>query len=129
MIEIDEKTVGIWLLSLDPFTDWLGALREEDSGYRLTYRLRFYDPRDPDNDPFSGKDVKKWYQMKTELPRGEALMKVQGVVLDLERRSGNKAHEVLMSERGVKGFLDEMALCSGFKMKVMDRFPGEEMPK
>jgi hypothetical protein len=42
MIILDEKTLGLWNISLTDKSDWLGAVRElvPDEKYQLDYRFR-----------------------------------------------------------------------------------------
>ena len=68
----DKHFVAFWVLGLSKMGDVMGAAwLEKDSGrYRGKMRIRKYDPEDPDNDAFSGKDQKDWYAIDygTERP-------------------------------------------------------------
>lgn len=106
---IDEDTVGLWFMDLTETSDWMGHLRMEGGRPVLTYRFRYYDPDDPGNDPFSGKDTKNWFTAAHAGTREEAIEATRQMVREMERLTGNGCHEILMRGGNVKRFMNALS--------------------
>jgi hypothetical protein len=60
-INFDESIRAVYYLSGHQ-QDWLAGLNEEaDGSITMQYRFRYYDPKQPHNDAFSGQDTKRWF--------------------------------------------------------------------
>ena len=46
-----------------PGGDLLASIEPLADGAKFTFRFRWYDPDEPHNDAFSGKDTKSWYNV------------------------------------------------------------------
>ena len=67
----EAKYIGVWYVyDLDPPADFLVTAwtLPEDNHQRVYMegRLRSYDPEDPGNDAWSGRDEKKWFSAKSK---------------------------------------------------------------
>lgn len=107
-IQVTEDTIGIWYSTIranDGDGDLLAHLRHlQDGKIELTLRFRKYDKEDPDNDPFSDKDEKEWYVFVTDQPKVVAIQQVRATA----RRTGNEVYELLMQDKNVEQFMDEL---------------------
>jgi hypothetical protein len=118
-MRLDENTIGLWFT---PMTagDNLVSLRSDDGG-KTFYgegRVRHYDPVDPGNDAFSGKDQKNWYRVV--IPHGhtkeQAVQWARDLANGVHPDGGYSlnttgkviADEILMDETGVQGFMEKM---------------------
>lgn len=119
MIVIDGKTIGLWFMSLTPIQDWLCSLRQGDDGkIEMVYRFRHYDADDPANDPFSGKDKKKWFKVTIPSTPEKAIEAARQLVAKLEEASGNTADEILMGPGGADEFMAMYASMPWAHMKT-----------
>lgn len=60
-IPFDDSIRAVYYLSGHQ-QDWLAGLNEEPDGtVTMRYRFRYYDPKHPHNDAFSGQDEKRWF--------------------------------------------------------------------
>lgn len=59
MIEISEKTVGVWFVQCSERIDWMAHIAEvkPEEEYKLTYRFRHY----KDDKVFESQDEKHWF--------------------------------------------------------------------
>lgn len=62
-IKEDDYVLGVWFLSWGT-ADWMAtAIRNENGGFNIEYRFRYYAGT---NDPFDGEDKKSWYKASTD---------------------------------------------------------------
>lgn len=130
-MELTKDTVGMWYLQLDNVTDWLCHLsKSEDGAYTFEGRIRHYDKENPDNDAFSKKDKKIWYEVPVFVKNPTvALHLARRIVTVLERKSGNKAIELLMKDGDVDGFMDRLAAQPWAHIKKLPMSQGKRMRK
>lgn len=110
MIQLDKKTVGLWFMPiLNGGGDVFGALMESGEDFHLKFRSRVYDPTEPDNEAFSGKDVKNWMSLtlKKEKKR-ELIVKVDLFFLTLGNECGRcgDIKKLIQDERGFNNFVE-----------------------
>lgn len=79
--------------------DWMGKLVKQDGKWLFEYRFRYYDPADPQNDAWSGKDTKSWYAFQSKDDSDEQRDRLlylleHGLIPMLEARYGNKVDVV-----------------------------------
>jgi hypothetical protein len=86
------EAVGAWMLAYPTF-DWLCMVWRPSPlvGYTIRYRLRLYDPHDPD--PWAGVDTRRWYEAVTPATttRAEVLAQVRRLVTELVTRHTQRA--------------------------------------
>jgi hypothetical protein len=84
-IPVDDTLMAIYYLSGHE-QDWMaGISRDGDDQIVLRYRFRYYDPKHPHNDAFSGHDRKNWYEVRSKAPLESALASLQGVMDELQK--------------------------------------------
>ena len=97
--------------------DWMGAINQQaDGSVELTYRFRYYDPEDPDNDSWSGKDRKKWYEVKGKPGQPtleKALETMQEIMDELQAKGytpkGGPACKLIRGSMTVEQMFDEFS--------------------
>jgi len=110
LIVVDDNFVGIWFLKTTEFSDVMfGIMADGVDQFRVVTRFRYYDPDDPGNDPFSTKDHKSTHEYGLQSTREDVIAKVRLIVSMMELGTGYKAGEVLMTERGPEGAMDDIA--------------------
>lgn len=105
MIQITERTVGMWFMRLNEASDYMAHLETlEGGGYKLTYRFRYYNS----DEPWDDKDRKEWYAvgMKPETTIEQALDVVRNLVGVMSVVSGFECDEVLKKDMNVDAYLE-----------------------
>jgi hypothetical protein len=106
-VEISERTIGLWFMSLNETTDFLAGLQSMDEGFELRYRFRYY----KEESPWSDKDEKHWYTVRIDKSKSkaEAIQATQLVVRLLEEKSGQQCDELLVRNGDTSTFMAELA--------------------
>lgn len=127
MIEINEKTIGIWAVHLGSRGDWLGHLARGAKGIELKYRFRWY--RD-DKLYEESKDKKNWYRVESRaMSEAQGIEVVRGAYQEILTASvRNKGWELLRGERSVEEFMAELFAMPGMNHKMLDA-EGNEIPE
>ena len=93
-IEPQDTILAFWFISYPPeaMGDMMGMIwRDGDSGkYFGEFRFRYYDPLDPGNAPFSGKDRKSWYSLQFD--ERPDLTDIKEMVMEVARRARGTVH-------------------------------------
>jgi hypothetical protein len=102
VIEIDEKTVGLWSLTTAAKTDFLAVICEiePDKKYKLTYRFRYH----KDDGVFESKDEKHWYEGTLSGTRSYVVLTFRNIAKEMAMVAGEPLYEVMMDERGPDDF-------------------------
>lgn len=110
MIEITEKTVGIWFLTIADDQDWLCGVTEvePEKEYKLAYRFRYH----KDGKVFDSADEKSGATVTAKCSRAYVLAAVKRLAND-------------MKTLGAIGELDELMMKSG----DVDKFVNALMEK
>jgi len=100
MVTIDENTVGVWFIILDDITDFMCALQQVGSNYKLTARFCY-----SDSNP-----TKNWFtaDLKSGTTKEEALRFAREQIAKFEKMSGNSGCEILVHDKNLKAFHDEL---------------------
>jgi phage terminase large subunit-like protein len=105
VIELDEKTVGIWFLATSPSQDFLAGICEiePEKKYRLTYRFRLI----KDDKVFDdSEDEKHWYDGTLTGTRNFVVFTFRRIVREMQQVSeGGELYELMMDERGPDDFI------------------------
>ena len=86
MVEFKEGRwfLGIWFLAYDGWDSMMSVHTDDyhpgSCEWEMDYRTRYYDPDDPDNDPFSGKDKKSGYRLSRKGTEEEVVASVETVI-------------------------------------------------
>lgn len=68
-IQINDTIVGLWFVALgNNAGDLLVALAHVGDDFKILGRIRSYNPQEPDNDAWSDKDSKKWFNATNSVP-------------------------------------------------------------
>lgn len=106
-IIITPATVGMWFIPLNNMSDFLGGLEQKGPAlFVFTYRFRYYDPDEPNNDPFSGKDLKSWYEVTIPLSREEAIFTIRDMTKKLSGVFRAECDEVLVIDGNVAEYFE-----------------------
>jgi hypothetical protein len=105
-VEISERTIGLWFMSLNETTDFLAGLESTEEGFLLQYRFRYY----KEESPWSDKDEKHWYTVRIDKSKSkaEAIQSTQIVVQMLEQKSGQQCDELLVKNGDIGAFMREL---------------------
>ena len=105
-VEISERTIGLWFMTLNETTDFLAGLQSTDEGFELRYRFRYY----KEESPWSDKDEKHWYTVRIDKSKSkaEAIQATQIVVQILEQKSGQQCDELLVKNGDIGAFMREL---------------------
>ena len=110
-IELSERTIAIWFISLDPASDWMGHLEETEVAgtFRMVYRFRYYQG-DQDLQFEESEDKKVWYELKAEdTTKAQVLHDMRDVVTKLAGATVNREYdEILMDEGGLEAFVEQL---------------------
>lgn len=128
-IDLGESVRAIYFASGDN-CDWMAGVNELPNGcVNVCYRFRYYDPADPGNDAWSGKDKRSWFgaegkpgkpTLKTALKTMQRLMDALqergftprgGIACKLLR--GNMTHKQFMREFQALPFVSVRTLKQG----------------
>ena len=111
LIELTERTVGIWFMQIDATTDWMAHMDQTDTHWQLTYRFRYY-KGDQALKFEESEDEKSWTRMvaeKANVTRKEFLERVDFVIVELMKATGNEPDVVFMGDGGIAEFTKELA--------------------
>ena len=124
MIEIDEKTVGLWSLQVTNKMDWLASIREliPNEKYELIQRFRHYN----DDKAFESEDEKHWERGTIKGTRNFVLQGFRGVAIGMQVHAIGKLHELLY-EGNLKVFLNKLGDMPGVYMKQLSQEEAEKM--
>lgn len=95
MIEITEKTVGIWYIQLNYKTDFMAAITEiePDTEYNVTYRFRYYMD---DKLFFESNDKKNWYSWSGKKTKNQVIALVKDMInVQVLLGASGKIYEIL----------------------------------
>jgi len=124
-IELSEKTIGVWAVSIDAESDWLGACWRDGDNYVMAYRFRYY----VDDLTFDSKDRKNWYECKvsvSENSEDHVVAAMRESARLLWEKSGGKRYEIMMDGGGIDRMLEDMANWPMVSMKVVPHDEVEE---
>jgi len=123
-IQVSENTIGIWWSNiLQGAGDILVHLEKESDKISMTMRIRYYDPDDPSNDPFSGKDEKKWVSSickSMNVEKEKETIRYMLKNLDILSNSQGELFEILMNEKGMGDFIERFSKLPFVHLKVED---------
>jgi len=106
-------------------TDWLAILYKNsplEQNWHLADRFRYYDPADPDNDAFSGKDCKSGYSATFKGAEEVARTHLRHVgVMLLQVNQGEELHEVAFETVGPEAFTAILAKQSWAEARPAER--------
>ncbi len=117
MIELTDKTIGIWSVDLMNGSDWLGAARKDGDQYVIEYRFRYH----VDDLAFDSKDKKSWYRLSlpaAQYGRDTVIAVVRQIVEAIWIASGGKRYEILMAEGGINELMGRLETWPSISMKL-----------
>lgn len=89
--------------------------------FQAVYRFRWYDPKDPRNDAFSGKDRKSWYSIKTE-SKEDAFKAINALITGLKQLGIRDVWDIQRGEdESFESFLERFKQAPFVHMKVMSK--------
>lgn len=103
----EDYVVGVWFVG-GPRTDWLAVVVEKEGTLYGAYRHRYYDPEDPENDAFSGKDLKHHYDLVPIPDCPEAREKIVAAMNLIQSVGGRVLGTRTQSARFEGGSMDEV---------------------
>lgn len=85
MIVFDDTVIAVFFLGWGG-GDVMSALKlvEGGEGTEISLRIRYYDEDDPNNQPFSGKDDKRWFQAVSKHNKEQAVASMRTVFDSME---------------------------------------------
>ncbi len=104
MIEVNDRTVGFWYVTLPhQHGDWMAALQLLDGDrFKLTYRFRYYE----DEKVFDSNDRKNWYSGEGD-DCGGAVNKLRLLAGAIKEQANGEMWEVLRGDETVSEFMDK----------------------
>jgi hypothetical protein len=106
LLNIDEKTVGIWFLALTDDCDWMCGVSETEpeKKYQINYRFRYH----KDDKVFDSADEKSSYGVKASCTRSFAIATVRHIASEMKAKGAiGEIDELLMQDGDVDRFLKE----------------------
>jgi hypothetical protein len=107
MIEITEKTVGIWFLSLGEKSDWMCAVTEvvPDEKYEIKYRFCYYE----DDKHFDSEDRKSWYSAAAEAKSRENVIAiVRGLANAMQAAFAHGVATEILNDGDLSAFTEKL---------------------
>ncbi len=122
MIEMTDKTIGLWYMQVTEDSDWLAGASEVDDGrVEISYRFRYY----RDRQTFGSEDKKNWYEGNVSGPKEKIIRVMRELMAHLREKDGNipesACHELLMDDEGVEVLMDrlkEMPFCDSMMLSA-----------
>lgn len=118
-IELTDKTIGVWAVSLNDESDYLAALwRDDDGNFVMEYRFRYY----VDDKTFDSKDRKNWYRCEVQADKTSEDKVIEVMRLSarmLWKSSGGKRYEIMMDEGGIERMMEDMARWPMISMQTV----------
>lgn len=126
MIEITDKTVGLWFIEWEG-VDWLAHLKEvlPEKKYELTHRFRYH----KDDKVFDSEDEKRWYQGTLTGTRPFVLLNLRELAKKIKDEiHGVQVYEYLMDDKGVDDLMRRFtgAPFAYAKMEKAERATGKQ---
>lgn len=96
MIQISDKTIGLWMILLYSDLDVLIHLyQKSENVYCVQCRKRFHSP--VSKSPWDDADLKQWQDFEFKGSKDEALRSVRSIVAVMDEIAVEKSDEILMT--------------------------------
>jgi len=108
MIDIgDPGFYGLWFISVNSQSDFLGALFKKPDGNEFLWRMRYYDKPNDFPDPFEDNDRKSWHCQKSAPDKSieETLEDVRRIVRIMTQHAEGEVQELLLGNKSVEEFV------------------------